>query len=147
LRPPSHCIRNQRPGTHDCVNLFTNAVDRRSSRQGGRKNELMENFRKYVIIHHIAEPYRPKHKYAVKVIRRVRKKWLRVMVKRTSLSDCGIMDYNGCVTFKSGRQTVRGDLKGDVHWNGSPVRQSTYRNVSTSAGVMTGGFGTVKTLD
>ena len=53
-----------------------------SQEQCGRKTEFMANVRKYVIDHHITEPYRPNHNFAEGVIREVRKKWFRVMVQK-----------------------------------------------------------------
>jgi hypothetical protein len=53
-----------------------------SQEQCGRKTEFMANVRKYVISHHIIEPYRPNHNFAEGVIREVRKKWFRVMVQK-----------------------------------------------------------------
>lgn len=53
-----------------------------SQEQCGRKTEFMANIRKYLIDHHVTEPYRPNHNFAEGVIREVRRKWFRVMVRK-----------------------------------------------------------------
>ena len=53
-----------------------------SQEQCGRKTEFMANVRKYVLKHHVTEPYRPNHNFAEGVIREIRKKWFRVMIRK-----------------------------------------------------------------
>ena len=54
-----------------------------SLEQNGPKTEFMNNVKKYAIDHHTTEPYRPNHNFAEGVIREVRRKWFRVMVRKT----------------------------------------------------------------
>ena len=54
-----------------------------SQEQCGRKTEFMANVRKYAIDYHITEPYRPNHNFAEGVIREIRRKWFRVMVRKS----------------------------------------------------------------
>jgi hypothetical protein len=62
-----------------------------SQEQCGRKTEFMKNVRKYAINHHVSERYRPNHNPAEGVIRELRKKWFRVMVKKSV--PCRLWDY------------------------------------------------------
>ena len=54
-----------------------------SQEQCGKKTEFMKNIRKYAIDHHVSERYRPNHNPVEGVIRELRKKWFRVMVKKS----------------------------------------------------------------
>ncbi len=54
-----------------------------SLEQNGSKTEFMANIKKYAISHHTTEPYRPNHNFAEGVIREVRRKWFRVMVRKS----------------------------------------------------------------
>ena len=54
-----------------------------SGEQCGKKTEFMKNIRKYSIDYKITEPDRPNHNFAEGVIRKIRKKWYRVMVKKS----------------------------------------------------------------
>ena len=54
-----------------------------SLEQNGPKTEFMSNVRKYAINHYTTEPYRPNHNFAEGVIREVRRKWFRVMVRKS----------------------------------------------------------------
>ena len=63
-----------------------------------------------------------------------------------SHSICGIMAYNGYVTYRIAPQTARGDSMVDVHWwSESLAKLSIFQNTWTSD--FTTGFGTAKTLD
>jgi hypothetical protein len=54
-----------------------------SKEQCGPKTEFMSNVRKYSIDYHVTEPYRPNHNFAEGLIREVRRKWFRVMVRKS----------------------------------------------------------------
>ena len=54
-----------------------------SQEQCGRKTEFMTNVRKYSINYHVTEPHRPNHNFAEGVIREIRRKWFRVMVRKS----------------------------------------------------------------
>ena len=54
-----------------------------SQEQCGRKTDFMRNVNKYSIDWHVTEPQRSNHNFAEGVIREVRKKWFRVMVRKS----------------------------------------------------------------
>jgi Reverse transcriptase (RNA-dependent DNA polymerase) len=54
-----------------------------SLEQNGPKTEFMSNIRRYAIDHHTTEPFRPNHNFAEGVIREVRRKWFRVMIRKS----------------------------------------------------------------
>jgi hypothetical protein len=54
-----------------------------SREQSGKKTEFVRNIRKYSIDHRVTEPDRPNHNLAEGVIREIRKKWYRVMMKKS----------------------------------------------------------------
>ena len=77
-------------GAGDALRQFINEYGRPekltfdgSQEQCGRKTEFMKNIRKYCVSHHVTEPYRPNHNFVEGVIREVRKKWFRVMVRKS----------------------------------------------------------------
>ena len=77
-------------GAGDALRQFINEYGRPekltfdgSQEQCGRKTEFMANIRKYSIDYHVTEPYRPNHNFAEGVIREIRKKWFRVMVRKS----------------------------------------------------------------
>jgi hypothetical protein len=77
-------------GAGDALRQFINEFGRPerltfdgSQEQCGRKTEFMKNVRKYSIDFHITEPYRPNHNFAEGVIREIRKKWFRIMVRKS----------------------------------------------------------------
>jgi hypothetical protein len=49
----------------------------------GKKTEFMSNIRKYSIDYHVTEPHRPNHNFAEGDIREIRRKWFRVMVRKS----------------------------------------------------------------
>jgi hypothetical protein len=77
-------------GAGDSLRQFINEYGRPekltfdgSQEQCGKKTEFMHNVRKYSINYHVTEPYRPNHNFAEGVIREIRKKWYRIMVRRS----------------------------------------------------------------
>ena len=77
-------------GAGDSLRQFINEYGRPekltfdgSQEQCGKKTEFMQNVRKYSINYHVTEPYRPNHNFAEGVIREIRKKWYRIMVRKS----------------------------------------------------------------
>ena len=87
----------------------------------------MKNVRQYSVDYHITEPKRPNHNFAENVVRKIRKKWFRIIVKKKvprRLWDYGlrwVCDVQNCTS-----NTLRG-LEGRC-----PLKRITGESVDIS---------------